>query len=327
ALPCSECPHVPKQALKSEQVSSPVAGPVGTDWREFLSAVPVGRRADGGLWTIPLYNRQGLLVAGKTGGGKSGVIWSLNIGLVPALIAGVVELRGVDPKSIELYRGRDFFAQYADDPEGMIDLLETAVSDMNERKAELRATGADMFEPTTETPLVIVEIDELIMLNPKLMAEPKLAKRAMSAIITLLTQGRAFGYYVVGGIQDPRKEYLDQRDLFQISVALLLENDMAELVLSKAAVRNGANCAAIPQGKDGAGTGYVMDTEQNGDEPMQVRAFWANPAAVKEWAAFLVEARAADEAERVKAAQMVSEQAIRAASDGDGQVIPLPQSA
>jgi hypothetical protein len=336
-LPCSECRHGARQQIAAEPVGAPLAVVTdSTDWREFLSAVLIGIRADGGRWTIPLYDRQGVLVAGKSGGGKSGVIWALNIGLVPALIAGVVELRGVDPKSIELHRGLQFFAEYADEPEAMIELLETAVRDMNERKAILRDSGEGMFMPSAESPLVIVEIDELLMLTPKLMADPKLGKRAQAAIITLLTQGRAFGFLLIGGIQDPRKESLDQRDLFQISIALRLDNDMAELVLSKAAVRNGANTEGIPLGSAGAGVGYVMDVESTGDEPIQVRAFWADRNAVKAWEAYLVDARASDESERYEAAQKAVEQ-MQAGNqedgppepDGGGEVIPLtdPQAA
>lgn len=321
-LPCSECPHVARK-IKSEPVPVSVV-PDGTDWRTFLSAVPVGKRADGEVWTLPLYDTQGLLVAGKSGAGKSGVEWSLNIGLVPALIAGVVELRGVDPKGNELHHGLQFFSEYADEPEAMIELLETAVRDMRDRKTVLREFGVRKFKPSIETPLVVVEVDELLMLHPKLMADPKLGKRANAAIITLLTQGRSFGFMLIGGIQDPRKEYLDQRDLFQMSVALRLDNEMAELVLSKAAVKAGANTNAIPLGPDGAGVGYVMDTERTGDEPVQVRAFWADDEAVKAWQAYLVDYRASEDSQRYEAAQKAAE---RVRSGGQPpilqEVVPL----
>lgn len=341
-LPCSECPHVAKPSIPAESVPKLVVTEV-TDWRAFLSAIPVGKRGDGGVWTVSLYDTQGLLVVGASGAGKSGVFWALNVGLIPALIAGVVELRALDPKGNELYHGyrepgkNGFFTEYADELDSMVELLESAVEDMRHRKSVLRAAGARKFKPSADTPLVVIEIDELLMVQGKLVTDAKLAKRAAAAIGTLLTQGRSFGFMLVGGIQDPRKEALDMRDLFQITVALRMENDMAELVLSKAAVKQyGANTEAIPLGPDGAGTGFVMDLERSGSQVANVRAFWASDDLVTDWNDYLIEARAADQPQRFEAAQKASEQ-VQAAGydvpddddddDGGAEVIPLPQSA
>jgi DNA segregation ATPase FtsK/SpoIIIE-like protein len=339
-LPCSECPHVPKEPIAAESVPVPVLSDV-TDWRDFLRAVPVGKRADGGIWTIPLYDTQGVLFAGKSRAGKSGVFWALNIGLAPALIAGVVEIRAIDPKAVELWHGyqergqNGFFTEYADNPAAIVELLEQAVEDMNQRKMHIRRARERKYTPSVETPLVLIEIDELVMVQGKNAPDPKLAKQAEKAIVTLLTQGGGFGFIVVGGIQDPRVENLGMRDLFQVTVALRLENEHAQMVLSRAAVKEGgANTEAIAMSEQG--TGYVMDTNQSGSQAMKVRAFWASDEDVYAWNGYLVEARGLEASERYEAAQKAAEQTRAAAidqetpeEDGGGEVIELrpPQTA
>ena len=301
-----------------------------TDWRQFLSAVPVGRRGDGQNWTLPLYDTQGILVVGLSQAGKSGVFWALNIGLAPALIAGVVEIRAADPKGAELWHGyrqlgeNGFFTEYADDLESIVNMLEESVADMQQRKFALRAAGARKFTPSVETPLVLIEIDELVMVVGQAATDAKLAKRAEKAVIALLTQGRAFGFMVVGGIQDPRMENLGMRPMFQITVALRMANEYAAMVLSREAVKDGgANTAAIPRGADGAGTGYVMDTEASGTQVVQVRAFYADDEAVTAWNDHLVYARGLDQSKRFETAQNASQRVYEAG----GGVIPLARPA
>jgi hypothetical protein len=343
-LPCSECPHVAREPIAAESVPVPVLSDV-TDWRDFLRAVPVGKRADGGLWTLPLYDTQGVLVAGLSQAGKSGVFWALNIGLAPALIAGVVEIRAADPKGIELWHGYNrpgengFFTEYADSLASIVELLEQAVEDMDLRKKSIREARGRKYTPSVETPLVLIEIDELVMVVGVAAIDSKLAKRAEKAVIALLTQGRAYGFMLVGGIQDPRMENLAMRPMFQITVALRMETAYAEMVLSKAAVRDGgANTATIPMGADGAGSGYVMNTESaTAGQVVQVRAFWAADDDVRAWNDFLVDIRAAESSERYQAAQKAVEQTQAVGTDDQeppeedsgGEVIELrpPQTA
>jgi S-DNA-T family DNA segregation ATPase FtsK/SpoIIIE len=61
-----------------------------------LGAVPVGRREDGGAWTVRLRGSH-TLVAGATGAGKSAVLWSLTRGLGPGIRDGLVRLWVLDP--------------------------------------------------------------------------------------------------------------------------------------------------------------------------------------------------------------------------------------
>lgn len=287
----------------------------GIDWREFLSAVPLGVKADGSPWTHCLYDRQGLLVVGLSGAGKSGVFWSLNIGLAPALIAGVVELWGIDRKGDELYHGREFFARYADGKEECIELLEKAVRDMETRKEYNRAAGQRKYTPSIETPLVVIEIDEMMMFAPEIIGDSKLAKRASAAINELLTQGRSKGFYVVAGIQDPRKEYLNMRALFGTSVCMRLDNDMARLVLSTAAVKNGANCEAIPE--DAQGVGYVL--EGQAQKAIRVRSFWASEEDITAWETAIAIGRAEDSQERRRTTQKALERVRSSGPVGSGE--------
>src|SRR5690606_5834273 len=70
-------------------------------------------------------------------------------------------------------------------------------------------------------------------------------------------QGRAVGVSAVGFLQDPRKEIVELRNLFQLKIALRLDTEEeSQMVLGKAAYTNGAHCEAIPMSTPGVG--YVL---------------------------------------------------------------------
>ncbi len=54
-----------------------------------LRALPVGRREDGGPFTIRLHGTH-LLIAGATGAGKGSYLWGLVRAMLPAMAAGLV---------------------------------------------------------------------------------------------------------------------------------------------------------------------------------------------------------------------------------------------
>ena len=60
----------------------------------------------------------------------------------------------------------------------------------------------------------------------------KLRERALAAIATLTTQGRAVGYCVVGALRDPRKDVLTIGNLFPDRIAMRLdEPEQTDMVL------------------------------------------------------------------------------------------------
>lgn len=251
------------------------------NWREWLRHIPVGGRVDGGRWRLSLIDNH-ILIAGITDAGKSSVVWSIMAGAAPAIRAGVVRVHALDPKRLELALGRGCFASYAAKPDDLVEALRRAVQTMEDRSEQL-AGQARKFTPSPVMPLEVVLIDELgyllaLVPDRKAQAEVKLL------LNTLLNLGRAAGICVVGGLQDPRKETIESRDLWPTKVAMRLTREMARLVLGTEALEAGARCDLIT--KDMAGTAFVLEADAP-DHPVQVRAFWVSDQDVKQLEAAL----------------------------------------
>ena len=257
---------------------SPLPPSLDDGARASLLALPMALDFDGNVWSMPIEG-QHLLVAGTTGSGKSNFEWSLVFGLENARRAGLVRLYGCDPKRVELALGRDrdWFDEYADTVEDIVELLEKAIGEMFERAMQLKGK-ARKFTPSPETPLVVIIIDELGYVSA-MVTDKKLKERAEKAIATILALGRAVGYSLVGAAQDPRKETVGFRDLFPFRVALGLPAPMVDLVLGDGMHEAGALCEQIPLGQAGAGCGYVI-SEENA-KPMLVRCAWCSDEAIK----------------------------------------------
>ena len=103
--------------------------------RALLKAVPVARDIDGKPWHMPIEG-QHVFIAGRTGSGKNSMTWSLVLRLAPAWKVGLVRYWGIDPKRIELAIGRGFWDYYADTDDGMVELLEHCVADMQQRMTQ-----------------------------------------------------------------------------------------------------------------------------------------------------------------------------------------------
>jgi S-DNA-T family DNA segregation ATPase FtsK/SpoIIIE len=235
-----------------------------------LTGLPVGRAENGHPYTLALLGRH-VLIAGASGAGKGSVIWSLIRALGPAVHAGWVRLRGVDPKGgMELYPGRALFAEYADeDLAAMVALLEAAVVNMNERKRRLKADGVRVFTPSVTDPLEVIVVDELAFLTAYAPRDVK--AKVATALQLLLSQGRAVGFSVVAALQDPRKDVLPFRDLFTYRIALRLAEDAhVDMVLGDGALDRGAACHLIPPSLPGVGFVHV----EGASEPVRVRFFW-----------------------------------------------------
>jgi DNA segregation ATPase FtsK/SpoIIIE, S-DNA-T family len=244
-----------------------VPAPVAVD----LGAVQLGRREDGRDWTVRLRGSH-TLIAGATGAGKGSVLWSLIRALGPAIRDGLVRLWVLDPKGgMELAAGAPLFDRFAyDSAAAMADVLEDAVSVMQERAGRLRGRTR-LHTPDTDEPLIAVVVDELASLTAY--AERDDRRRISAALSLLLSQGRAVGVVVVAALQDPRKEVLPFRDLFPTRIALaLVEAEQTDLVLGRGARVRGADCSRIPLTTPGIGWVWC-DGEP---EPARVRAGWVS---------------------------------------------------
>jgi DNA segregation ATPase FtsK/SpoIIIE, S-DNA-T family len=242
--------------------------------RTDLRSLAIGRREDGSPWTIRLHGSH-ILLAGSTGAGKASILWAIIRAMLPALHAGTVRILAADPKLMELAYGRpifDRYGRYKSDPEQIIAMLEDAVAGMQTRAGRLAGRQRD-HSPTSEHPFVVVLVDEVAFLTAY-QPDRKLRERALAAIATLTTQGRAVGYSVVAALQDPRKDVLTIRNLFPDRIAMRLdEPEQVDMVLGDGSRDRGALADLISADPaTGAGIAYVrVDPDP---DPVRVRAAW-----------------------------------------------------
>jgi S-DNA-T family DNA segregation ATPase FtsK/SpoIIIE len=245
-----------------------------------LSAVPVGRTEDGRDLTLPLLGAH-LLVGGETGAGKGSVLWSLILGVAPAVSAGLVRLWVIDPKGgMELAAGAPLFDRFAHGGlEEYADLLEEAVRGLRARAARLRGVTRKL-EPSAEEPLIVIVVDELASLTAYV-SDPELRRRIANAVSLILSQGRAVGVSLVAATQDARKEVVGMRDLFPARVALrTAEPSQADLLLGRGARERGARTEAIPD----SSPGVAFVTLEDSPEPVRVRFGYADDDRIVELA-------------------------------------------
>jgi DNA segregation ATPase FtsK/SpoIIIE, S-DNA-T family len=248
-----------------------------------LAALPVALREDGGVFRQRLLGNH-ILVAGATGGGKSGVEWAIIHALSPGIRSGLVQVWGIDPKGgMEFAMGQHLFARYCYgdvDPDAaednkqlsaayaraFADVLEEAVQVMSERQRQLRGVTR-LHTPTADEPLYVVLVDELAALTAYVEDRAE-SKRIKGALQMLLSQGRAVGVSVIAALQDPRKDVLPFRDLFPARIALrLTEREQVDMVLGAGYRARGARCDRIPTGLPGVA--FVV--EDGIPEPARIR--------------------------------------------------------
>ncbi|WP_019931511.1 FtsK/SpoIIIE domain-containing protein [Nocardia sp. BMG111209] len=234
-----------------------------------LEAVPLGVTENGDVWTIPVLGTH-LLLSGKTGSGKSGVVQALFAGLAPAIRAGLVDLWVIDPKGgMEFGRGEKLFTRFAFATiEDMLALLAEAVHELDERQSRLKAQGLRKLVPTVDDPLVVVFIDEAATLSA--FANRKQRERFEELHGLLLSKGRAPGFSVIETVIDPSKDTVPQRQLFPYRIGMKLsEPTQVAMIFGPGAVERGARCTEIPDSTPG-----VAYVEQDGSSDIiRVRSY------------------------------------------------------
>ena len=256
-----------------------VVPPIPPDAEPDLTALPIALREDGTVYRQRLLGNH-ILVVGSTGGGKGGVLWSINHALSTGIRSGLVQVWGIDPKGgMEFAIGQHLFARYCygdpdtDDPDTKTNyelsyakMLEEAVRVMQERQTRLRGVTR-LHTPTADEPLIVIEIDELAALTAYV--NDRDAKRRIKAALSLLlSQGRAVGVSVIAALQDPKKDVLPFRDLFPSRIALrLTEREQVDMTLGDGYRARGARCDRIPSSLPGVA--YVV--EDGIPEPARIR--------------------------------------------------------
>ncbi|MFI7135450.1 FtsK/SpoIIIE domain-containing protein [Nonomuraea sp. NPDC050153] len=239
-----------------------------------VGPIKIGIQENGEPWLLKIHGTH-VLAAGATGAGKGSIIWSTIRALIPAVLAGLVEIWALDPKLMELSFGRALFgARYAAAPEECADLLEQAVKVMQERATRFGGVQRS-HTPTVKDPFILVIVDEVAFLTAY-QADKDLKRRVSAALATLTTQGRAVGVGVLAALQDPRKEVMTIRNLFPDKIALRLdESEQVDMVLGDGARDRGALADRISANPElGAGVGYVR--LETSPDPIRVRAAYVS---------------------------------------------------
>ncbi|WP_216905894.1 FtsK/SpoIIIE domain-containing protein [Nocardia noduli] len=227
-----------------DTLAAPAALPVAVADDVDLEAVLAGVFEDGDAWRVPVQGRH-VLIAGGTGSGKSGVLWSLVNGMGPAIASGRVELRVIDPKGgQELWFLEGLCTHFScTTGEEMVTQLEETVTDMEQ--ATQRYRGVRKPVPTPENPLVVTIIDEAATLSA--FSDPKLQARFERAHGKLLSQGRAPLFSVIETVIDPSKENVPQRQLLPYRIGMRMD-EAAQVVMihGQGARERGSHCDEIP---------------------------------------------------------------------------------
>jgi hypothetical protein len=260
-----------------------------------LKAARVGIREDGKWYRLQIWNTH-LFLAGLTGSGKSGVLWSIIAALAPDILAGRVQLHMIDLKrGTEMAAGARLYTSWAYTVAAAIGVLEKMIRILDERATPRREhaerTGEPLrnHEPTPGDPHHVLMIDEIIALI-KLVGDRKadfdvpqldgtwkkenirVDKYVGILLLELLSQARSFGITVIVATQNAAKEIFDLlRDMFPIVIGLRQASDQqVQMVYGTGARERGIEATAITV--DQAGTAFI-DSPEAGGSAMRVRFF------------------------------------------------------
>lgn len=247
-----------------------------------FTALPIGLTEQCEPWKVSILGAH-TAVTGTTNAGKASVPWNIVLNLAPAIADRTVLLHLADPKQVELrqvrslaathvpvneeFKGRAWELSDGEERESYVTtgadtlaMLRGLVNMMNKAAEAAGERGERDHEPSPETPLHLILIDELA---PLLKLWPRhITDNIEDSLGLLLTQGRALGFIVIGAIQEPTKDVFKCRDLFGRRIALrLTSKDQTEASLGDSAIEEGARCHQIPEDLPGVAFQYVQGSK------------------------------------------------------------------
>ncbi|MEO1497314.1 MAG: FtsK/SpoIIIE domain-containing protein [Planctomycetota bacterium] len=245
-----------KAAVKVEVPFSVVAPPEGQYWDKTCGdelRVPVGRAGANRVQDVRLGKgtSQHLLVAGKTGSGKSTFLHALVTSGALHYSPDELEFylvdfkKGVEFKSYATHRmPHARVIAIESEREFGLSVLERLDEELKRRGERFRAEGVQNLadyranRPDESTPRILLIIDEFQEL---FVEDDKLAAESSLLMDRLVRQGRAFGMHVVLGTQTLAGAYsLARSTLGQVAVRVALECSEADAHLILSDERNTA---------------------------------------------------------------------------------------
>ena len=270
-----------------------------------LSRLDVGDNEYGGPFYVNLRGKR-LLVVGASGAGKSSLLWNPLRAAGPMIRDRLLRVWMIDLKGgTETERGQALFYRWATSLDQAIELLTEFRDSMLERQQWMRANKVRRCDITAETPYELLMIDELAMLTAY--GDRSSVRDALRLLAEVLTQGRAADHGVAGYVQEPTKDVVDVRELFDTRICLgVTAASHVDMALGDGARDRGALADEIPGDPDHAGIGFVIDTGSR--LPVRFRAGWVTDTNIDHLAA-----RCAPRADT-------------GLDDRDGEVVPFPRA-
>ena len=231
-----------------------------------LYAIVIGEDEYGQPFTLRVRGKH-LLAVGGSGAGKSGLMWNPLRGIAPMIRDGYVRVWMVDLKGgTETELGEPAFHRWATSMADAIELLTQFRDSMKDRQTWMKANKLRTCPITQETPLEILVIDELAMLTAY--GDRALVREALRLLAEIMTQGRAADHTVWAYVQEPSKDVVDVRDLFNARLCLGVNAaSHVDMALGDGTRDRGALADEIPGDDEHAGIGFAI----NGRTRMPVR--------------------------------------------------------
>ena len=271
-----------------------------------LSRLDVGDNEYGAPFCINLRGKR-LLVVGASGAGKSSLLWDPLRAAGPMIRDGLLRVWMIDLKGgTETERGQALFHRWATTSSEAVELLTDFRDSMLARQQWMRAERVRRCEITPQTPYELLMIDELAMLTAY--GERSDVREALRLLAEVLTQGRAADHGVAGYVQEPTKDVVDVRELFDTRICLgVTAASHVDMALGDGARDRGALADEIPGDPEHAGIGFVIDTGSR--LPVRFRAGWVTDSDIDDLATRCAPRPPAPEYR-----------------PGDGDVLPFPRT-
>lgn len=242
------------------------------------TSLPMALTVEGKSWSLPTHHT---FIYGTTGSGKSGPLLATIKQAAPFVEQGRMKLYGIDPKAADLriFQQSSLFESVVLDAEEAIIMINDLHSQMNARtrnaKIDLsKGETGQSFKATTETPWILIMIDELFALRNDLV-KTKEGKAAWTNLENILAKGRSAGFYVIAASQFADQENLKNLRPNFANVIVLKQPSgyLNDLFLGEGAKDDGYDSTAIPastaaNGYKYSGIGFVLE---EGSGIMKVR--------------------------------------------------------
>lgn len=246
----------------------------------------LGRDVEGQTIVADLARLLHILVAGATGGGKSGLLNDLIVSLLLRNTPEDLSLLLIDPKQVEfgLYRGLPhLWRSIVTDPQEAATALDAVCAEMDHRYSMMASHGVKKIdtynanvragritgpggEPLKPLPRLVVVIDELA----DLMA---LNKDGVEAAIMRITQvGRAAGIHLISATQRPS---------VNVVTGVIKANIPTKIALATANQTDSRVIIDQPGAESLAGQGDALFVPAGSNKPIRIQSAWLTDSEIQ----------------------------------------------